>query len=200
MSDFSDRPFVAGSLTGLRTFRIDKYGRLMASQIESVWTPGENVGRCFRNLLTPQPGSMSFVLQGMAASGLFATTAVKKKEEPVPPAGEHRAGLQHCSCGFYAYFDNGYNGYHQRGMIKGLIEGYGITTVGTRGFRSEKAQIKALIIPPKRASFTTDLVRTNYPDVPIYESRGKAFADHPLTPPLTPDATSDPEFWTRDAL
>ena len=40
MSDFSDRPFVAGVITGLRAFRIDLLGRLTGVVHRDVWTPG----------------------------------------------------------------------------------------------------------------------------------------------------------------
>lgn len=48
-----------------------------------------------------------------------------------------------CSCGFYAYY-NGYNEYLDSNAIVGIIEGYGETVIGTRGFRSQKARIVAL--------------------------------------------------------
>lgn len=51
-----------------------------------------------------------------------------------------------CSCGFYAYWDGSddYSGY---GKVSGVIEAYGKTVVGTRGFRAKKAKIVALLLP-----------------------------------------------------
>lgn len=48
-----------------------------------------------------------------------------------------------CTCGFYAYL-NGINGYQKNCGVVGVIEGYGETTIGTRGFRAQKAKILAL--------------------------------------------------------
>lgn len=61
----------------------------------------------------------------------------------------HRAGQLNCACGFYAYWDGensrhvGFNDY----QVEGVIEAWGLITVGTRGFRAEYAKIVALVIP-----------------------------------------------------
>ncbi len=54
--------------------------------------------------------------------------------------------LEDCSHGFYAYSD-GSNDYDYRADVTGVIEGFGTTQVGTRGFRSEKCRIVALYDP-----------------------------------------------------
>lgn len=59
-------------------------------------------------------------------------------------AGLHR--LYHCTCGFYAYHD-GSNEFDGSGRITGVIEGYGKTVIGTKGFRASKARIVAFLIP-----------------------------------------------------
>jgi hypothetical protein len=46
-----------------------------------------------------------------------------------------------CECGFWAYDEAGFKAH---GRVVGVIEGYGKTTVGTKGFRCEKARIVAL--------------------------------------------------------
>jgi len=52
-----------------------------------------------------------------------------------------------CACGYYAYFsDNTAAAVH--GEIGGIIEGTGITVVGSEGFRAEKAELKALVVRP----------------------------------------------------
>lgn len=43
-----------------------------------------------------------------------------------------------------------------------------------------------------------DLVRRNYPDVPVFRSERAAVKAFPLTPPALPDP-SDEDFWTRSA-
>lgn len=57
----------------------------------------------------------------------------------------HQVAQRGCSCGFYAYYypDNigGYSG------LQGVIEGWGRVTMGSLGFRCEKAKIVALVAP-----------------------------------------------------
>lgn len=61
-----------------------------------------------------------------------------------------------CTCGFYAYYDGTI---YAPGRITGIIEGYGHVTVGTKGFRCEKAIIRALYLPtPKSLTFSDFLV------------------------------------------
>jgi hypothetical protein len=53
---------------------------------------------------------------------------------------------RHHSCGFYAYF-SGSNDYAKTGDIHGIIEAWGTTTVGDRGFRAEYGKILAFVDP-----------------------------------------------------
>lgn len=119
MSDFSDRPFVAGSITGLRSFRVEKDGTLLGPVTGYRFAPGENVAVC-----TPY-------------WSLFADLL------------DHQVGQLSCGCGYYAYFDLEANPFHHPDTaVYGLIQGYGVTTVGSRGFRAEKAKLLALVSPP----------------------------------------------------
>lgn len=216
MSEFSDEAFVAGSLTGIRTFRVDKLGRLTAVNFpDPVWTPGENVAVCRKGRDFPAGARLSFGPPGSYGgfSGLLGggysvyfddpppvVTALRaaEKVEPLPPP-VHQVAQLNCTCGYYAYFDNGDNPNHCRGLdVYGVIEGYGRATVGARGFRCEKAVIKALIIKPKHATRLAR-VASNYAEVAVFPSRADAFEAFPLTPPdpLSPDTT--PDFWTRPA-
>ena len=156
MSDFSDRPFVAGSLIGIRSFKPIGERLFAPVQRHPAWVPGENVAECRRPLM-------------------FSVM-------PPVEALDHRAGSMGCRCGFYAYFDLGSNPHHQLGNVLGLIEGYGVTTVGTRGFRCEKARIVALIAP-EPPDFDLGFVFASYPDVPVFQSVQAAVAEFPLTVP-----------------
>lgn len=61
-----------------------------------------------------------------------------------------------CSCGFYAYL-NGVNDYIQPERVVGVIEGYGETLIGKRGFRASKAKILALApVVPNSVTFSPD--------------------------------------------
>lgn len=55
-----------------------------------------------------------------------------------------------CICGFYAYTNIESiisNSYNQTASVFGLIRGHGKVTIGTKGFRAEKADIVALAAP-----------------------------------------------------
>lgn len=209
MSDFSDRPFVAGSLIGLRAFSVDSLGRLVGPSVNQVFTPTENLAECRR----PQtmgwssgsfaPASFSspiFHSDPASSSGSAWITlntgppkvSLKKK----PP---HVLGGLGCTCGFYAYFD-GRNDYKDGDHLAALIEGYGVCTVGSRGFRASKARVVALVAPGKRfPRGLVPLVLRNYPDVPVYASKHEAMDAHPLTVPEVPSPESCDDFWTRSA-
>lgn len=66
------------------------------------------------------------------------------------PRREHVPANPACTCGFYAYthvqplFDNSTTATYS---VFGLIQGYGTVTLGTKGFRAEKARIIALTVP-----------------------------------------------------
>lgn len=157
MSDFSDRPFAAGSVFGLRSFRpateLDLPGPLVGVR-GNPWGPGENSAECLRGPSDWLSGSPS-------------------STEP------HRAGIHGCSCGFYAYFD----GSNDAGMfwiirIPAVIEGYGVVTVGSRGFRCEKARIVAFTQSP-----WGEFDFSHYPDIPVYETETDMLAEHPTSSP-----------------
>lgn len=159
MSDFSDRPFAAGSLVGLRAFKIDKWGRLTGPSHGGVFKPGENVGECvdggaqaFSGI--PDGSAVDFNVGGhgnvtlvLPDGSRHAYPSRRALMKDYPPKS-HQVGTKGCSCGFYAYFDGG-NDYHQSddGTVAAVVEGYGTCTLGDRGFRAEKARLLALIVP-----------------------------------------------------
>lgn len=199
MSDFADRPFAAGSLIGVRSFRVTPAGLLTGCVHRAEWQPGVNEAVCSR--ASDSLAQFSFVMQSMAISGaeaawnLHAVAATmmgrvnllkrpKLAPRPSPPARPepvpHQAGTLDCSCGFYAYFDEGHNPHHEPGNVLGIVEGFGVCTVGSRGFRSSKARLRALVGQPD------EMVRGNYPDVPVFPTLAAALAEFPLTPVDTP--------------
>ncbi len=114
MSDsrFSGRLFIAGSLVGLRAFKVDRLGRLAGPSHGGIFKPGENVAQCGYGY-------------------------------------KHQVASKDCACGYYAYF-NGKNTYNEginSGNVTALIEGYGTVTLGSEGFRAEKAKLVALVEP-----------------------------------------------------
>jgi hypothetical protein len=144
MREFSDREFVAGSLTGLRSFQVDALGRLTAVTNNAVWRPGVNHGECKKS-------EYSTSLYRLALSSYtfsFAGEVEPPKPKPVSlvKKSQHRVGSLRCECGFYAYTDTDANPYRERdGVVVGLVEGWGSVTVGSRGFRASQARIVALV-------------------------------------------------------
>lgn len=219
MSDFSDRPFAMGSVIGLRAFAVDTLGRLVGPSMAEVFTPGVNEAKCLKSEFNAKTGwltsaSMSFVYTAMyprltwggadedegdddkpvVKKVSLATAAVDAKADC-----EHALGGLGCTCGFYAYFD-GANDYKNDGNIAAIIEGFGVCSVGTRGFRAAKARLVALIEPKSKVPpLRFDYVRRNYPDVPVYRGRKAAIAAHPLTLPEVPTPSTCDDFWTRKA-
>jgi len=137
MSNFSDRPLYTGTLTGIRSFKVDDYGRLTAVNYPGVWTPGENVATCRSDAI----GSIWSPLVSMMRISVETAPAEKKEAE----GPKHQVASHSCGCGFYAYYDRRHNPHHDKGQVLGLVEGYGVMTVGSRGFRAEKARIVALV-------------------------------------------------------
>lgn len=277
MSEFDGRPFVAGSLIGLRSFRVDSLGRLTGVRHPSVWRPGVNDAECQKGSGSGGWYSISFasLLGGGGGGGGSVSVDLAPKSESVSlvKAPPHRPGQLGCSCGYYAYFDRGHNPHHEEGNLLALVEGYGTVTIGSRGFRAGKARVVGLIDerrrrsglpldalaarfynrgpatsgiglamltfgiiflstfasegrawalafaplvilgalvtylsfrsiavhykPAPRPRRSLDLVRGNYPDVPVYSSLAAALAEHPLTAPPPPTPDTDPDFWTR---
>lgn len=216
MSDFSDRPLVAGSLIGLRAFGVDKLGRLTSIYHPAVFTPDVNEAVCRKSAynssgvmfggpslfgtgtnprisFAPDPNNPGAMVGTVTYEETNSETATTEKKKPA-----HDVGKVSCTCGFYAYFD-GANDYKDGAIrISGLIEGFGVCSVGDRGFRSSKARLVALIDPGKRfAPARLARVLHNYPDVPIYAKKREAIEAHPLTPPNCPTPETHEDFWTR---
>jgi hypothetical protein len=132
MSDFKgeDFDFAVGSIKGLRSWSIDDKGRLRGVTHPAIWTPGENVSAC------RAPSGPIGLHCGDPACALCRHLPTS---QPKPPAA-HTFDPE-CQCGFWAYDEVGFE---EHGDAVGIIEGYGRTTIGTKGFRCEKAKIVAL--------------------------------------------------------
>ncbi|MDF1603364.1 hypothetical protein [Nocardioides sp. YIM 152315] len=235
MSDFSDREFHVGSLVGLRAFSVDSLGRLNGPSQGGIFKPGVNEAECktdpYTKALAAQLAQVEARLYGLeqveakrgkkAKRGELSTAAVGLREATKP---KHTLAGLGCKCGFYAYFD-GMNDYLRTGRVAAVVEGFGVYTLGTRGFRTSKARLLALIQPEMGSSesylsvlaFTPTFGRTppstvdsmtpllwsyvqrNYPDVPVFASQDEALAEYPLFQPEAPTPDTDPDFWTRSA-
>lgn len=103
-----------------------------------LWEPGENNARCLRRSLFYQ------LLSGWIA-------------------GEHEVPEESCACGFWAYWQVPVqpNPHSFRIPVLGVIEGWGRTLIGDRGFRCARARITALHIDNDHAA--RQVVPLDYP-------------------------------------
>lgn len=248
-SEFSDRPFVAGTVTGIRSFKVQPDGptgrTLRGPSYGGDFLPGENLASCTVDKYARPGASVVLTFTGFKPGAKNAATAVVNVgTRPVPASAQlattrllnhmvrthslvelrtmtesmgieyvvepvdteepaHRPGQMHCTCGYYAYLDLKNNPHDHYGNVLGLVEGYGVVTVGTRGFRAEKARLVAMIGqvvealpgPPDEGhvfdwDFGEDDLNSNryilkwvaemYP-VPIFPTVETAVAEYPLT-------------------
>lgn len=157
-SDFSQRPLLAGAVTGQRAWRMIN-GRLTGIHFMATWAPGENTAECLSPFWSHD----------------FDEFTCKHPESQI--------ATRACRCGFFAYFDGGDNPHRYEYCIAGLVEGYGRMVVGDRGFRSLKARIVALIEPESApASLQFAMRAPEYRSIPVYPDFEAAYVDHPLTP------------------
>lgn len=151
MSEFSDRPLVAGSLIGTRSFRVDKLGRLTGVTHREVWKPGVNTAECRKGMgLTWNMGGLitpATLYHYLGGGTVVPDVKAKPEVEPGPDEAPHQVASLGCACGFYAYTDNEANPHHEDGNVLAVVEASGVATVGTRGFRAEKAEIVAFVAP-----------------------------------------------------
>lgn len=182
---FNDRGFALGMVRGLRSFMVAPDGRVTGCMFRQAWTPGENRAVCHRGYVNPWDERFVGVMRPETFEG-----------RPDPNDREHE--FRECSCGWWAYWGER-NTYAGEGRVAGVIEGYGRTIVGSRGFRSARARIAALTIPegvspfslavsflslfdaPKAPSFSEigALVSAQYPGVPVYRSVDAMVVDFP---------------------
>jgi len=178
--DGRTREFAAGVVTGTRSFDVDKLGRLVGVAFATVWMPGENVARCMQ-----RPDPMAYLMG--------------REPGPLREAQRPAHSLAECPHGFYGYYE-GSNDYYESGRVMGVVEAYGETVIGTRGFRASKARIVALHVPSDVSVGTRRLLARNYPELPVFDSFAAMVAEFP------PDdggeginPANDPDFWTREA-
>ena len=164
-------PLVLGSVRGVRAWRFEK-GRLQSPHANGCfWSSGEQIAQC--GTRPPYRG-----LEALWKSWEF-------RDDPDP---EH---VKNCVCGFYAHYQ-GVSDYELNLIwgVVGVIEGYGTTTLGTKGFRCQKAKIVALAPSHRVGLFTygsynrpfrLKALRQAFPDIPVYRTFDKLLLEHPAT-------------------
>lgn len=237
--EFAGIGLAIGVVTGARSFKIDKLGRLTGIHYEQVWRPGENEAECRKrdNLTSPYSiGGLTWsvdtsaLLRSMShylnypvytstvtpsPSGLRTTVSIpaqttgKKPRKGVASAqvnlpalpetvrAEPIHDMTECACGFYGYYD-GSDDYHRTEYVSAVVEGYGETLIGTRGFRAMKSRIVALHIPEGVPLHLAKKVARNYSDIPMFATFVDMVAEFPCDGgDAAIDPFTDPDFWTR---
>lgn len=140
-----DYDFALGSVKGIRSWQIDGKGRLRGITHPAVWLPGENVATCRTRPRCPARavgGGPNFFYDRPTLGPRALDTKACKVDgcdgKTHPPTHTFDAD---CECGFWAYDEVAFK---PHGQVTGVIEGYGRTTIGTKGFRCEKAKVVGL--------------------------------------------------------
>lgn len=211
--DFTGIRFVAASLKGSRSFRVDSDGWLTGVIHRARWFPDWNQAECL---------TVDWLcdIQQTRAAGRIPShdhTNISCKQGPRPcgntpnlaPSGSDR-------CGFYGYF-SGSMDYASQSNVSGVVEAAGRVVVGPRGFRAARARVTALYLPPYTndttllfapityrigapapvgargrgvSEATEELLRANYPTVPFYDDLAEMLSNHPTDEPLTKENQS----------
>ena len=161
--NFDVRPFAAGTVRGIRSFRRG-LGYCGCSDCEKRGL------RAVSADYTWMPGENVAECQPV--------WPLERPHEQVAGAG--------CTCGFYAYLAASDQHVQQgTGRVVGIVEGYGVVTVGSRGFRAEKARVVALVRPSSTWSYLAPTLEAELQKfgVPVYDTVAEAVAAHPLTRP-----------------
>lgn len=167
--EFGQTPFAMGSLIGYRSWTVDRDGRLHPVSHRHNWMPGENVAVC---------------------DG-YAHGRIEKIEGEAWADTNNRAeewrkshDMIDCEHGFYAYFSPNDRAQRSSPTVHGVIEGYGETLIGTKGFRCMKAKILAIAVEPWEGWVLEDAtlrrLRANYP-VAFFESSLAMTLEFPAT-------------------
>jgi len=168
-----------GVVRGSRSFKVDYMGRLTGVAYPGVWAPGENLAQCLKvdwvMTYAPPVDTRSWLekLIGVPAPRRTDCTFSYGPPEPDPTHS-----MSDCRCGFYGYYE-GSNDFYEPGMVSGVVEGYGETLIGTRGFRCSKARIVALHIPVQVPVPQADLIRRNYQNVPFFPTFESMISEFP---------------------
>jgi hypothetical protein len=131
--------FATGSVTGIRAWSLNLRGLQVAklpftdvSAAHSQWRE--------RALLR---GSFGWSWPGASVEATCKWSPLSLETGELSRT-EHRVPEAACACGFWAYWDRG--AVPANTTVTGVIEGFGKTLIGTRGFRSQRARLLGLCL------------------------------------------------------
>lgn len=205
-----------GYLMGTRAFDVDSLGRLRGVSFDHIWTPGVNEAECLKGnyrsknkngypiflgvLDSHDPEKVwSFFVKACEGNDLpFGMNEAIKAYKDEKKRIVKEDSIATCTHGFYGYYE-GSNDYYEPGRVNGVIKAYGEVVVGTRGFRSTKAEIVALQIPDSVSEREANLIRRNYPNVQFFFDFEAMVAEFPPDSTFTPSPSTHADFWTMEA-
>lgn len=205
MSDFQgeDYDFAIGSIKGLRSWSIDDKGRLRGVTHPAIWKPGENVAECKSESKRYCPSFYDWMRKEL---GRPVGVPAPMTSRPEPCGAEGCNGELHpeathsfdpnCQCGFWAYDEVGFQ---EHGDAVGVIEGYGRTTIGTKGFRCEKARVVALCRETEKSTLSLSewlRLKELYPEAEFFDEFDDMVLAHGQVLRSWPTVTED--FWDEE--
>lgn len=190
----ADFDFTVGEVYGLRVWRIDDFGRLRALHVQTAapWRPGINEAAC----IAEHDGSQVWYSGGLIMTVPGSYTYYSTGANSAKRRGCKRVPNEKCRCGFYAYTSISHTELskaQEPDHILGMVRGSGRTLIGSKGFRSEKAEVVALLDPTHLPELRRRAVLGIYPDVPLMADVDALLQFAPLTSAL-PEVDSE-AFW-----
>lgn len=209
---FSDKPFAIGSLIGLRAWGVsvgsDEFRGLRSLFFPQYWTEGVNVSTCQRRETLKDQCDCG----DNTGYDFMCKRDVSIGHGPNCYDSNTCDGVNiDCGCGFWAYTNGGNDYYYgnsfsdQPATVSGIVKGYGRCVIGPKGFRAEKCEILALVLPARYRvgiystvdteyqSRVEGAVRKMYPLVPIFMSESAALHEFPPTVPDLEEPVSKPD-------
>jgi len=182
---FSEKDFVAGSVTGYRKLNFDAESGTLSGQLDNVFEEHLETFDGWRKAKCLPP---------------FGNLYVSNKSGHAIPADE-------CACGWWGYWDAASAVSHYIYAIKGLgqpecvpvvaaVEGAGNTILGEKGFRSSLMRIRS-IAPVSASEESLELLRKSAYEV-AYSPVELAKA-YPADPNYSSMAFRAPELWEYSA-
>ena len=159
--DHAHRPLLIGQYYGVRQWARNEEGKLKGVHA-MVWEDGENVATCKEAHEVPFSIKESQLKLMKAERDELLRRLGAKITRPADDPGDlvseaavarfteldrqlNDPATRDCGCGFWAYWNFDPHEFHLgEKPVVGIVEGYGKTIRGTRGFRCAKARIVAL--------------------------------------------------------
>ena len=170
-ADYSEYGYGVGEVRGARKWQITQDGYLCGLFHKQKWVLGENTALCRKAISNPSRARGYYPTAAKVDSVIWA-----EPDEPFdPPERDH---FKVHECGFYGFFDgsNDFQPTPDGLLMSGVIEGWGLVTLGPRGFRCSMARIVALLMddPQNQAG-----IPGHYFGVPVFVSFERMIDEFP---------------------